>query len=97
MLEEFITAKEASVIMKRTSDYVRKLCTKGELEGAYKFGATWIIPKSSVDKYSPKPRGFKLFWEKYHAEQREKEKKLMTEINIAIENGKKEGDTNDKQ
>ena len=97
MLEEFITAKEAATIMKRTSDYVRKLCASGELKGAYKFGATWIIPKSSVENFSPKPRGFALFWQKYHEEQKTKEEKLKDEITNAIENAMKGNNTHDQQ
>ena len=96
MLEGFITAKEAAVMLNRTSDYIRKLCANGEFEGAYKFGATWIIPKSAVENFSPKPRGFALFWEKYHAEQKEKQQKLKDEINSAIKNVTQEGEIYDK-
>lgn len=83
MLDGFLTAKEAAQIIHRTSDYVRKLCANGELAGAYKFGSTWIIPQSSVENYSPKPRGFAAFWKKYRAEQ----KALQEEIHDAIERG----------
>ena len=83
MLEGFITAKEAATIMKCTSDYVRKLCASGRLQGAYKFGATWIIPKVSVESFSPQPRGFAAFWQKYHAEQKEKRQQLIEKINSA--------------
>lgn len=76
MLEGFITAKEAATIMKRTSDYIRKLCVSGRLKGAYKFGTTWIIPKLSVENFSPQPRGFAAFWQKYHAEQKERQQML---------------------
>ena len=93
MLEGFITAKEAAVILNRTSDYIRKLCANGELEGASKFGATWIIPKSSVENFSPKPRGFALFWEKYHAEKKAEEQKLKNEINEVIKNVTDEGES----
>ena len=90
MLEGFITAKEAAVILKRTSDYIRKLCASGQLKGAYKFGATWIIPKLSVESFSPRPRGYAAFWQKYRAEQKEKEQKLREEINTAISEATKE-------
>ena len=86
MLDGFITAKEAALLLHKTSDYIRKLCASGELEGAYKFGSTWIIPKSAIDNFSPKPRGFAAFWKKYHEEQ----KVLQEEIHAAIQNGRKE-------
>ena len=33
-LEKYITANDAAKIMSKTSDYVRKLCAKGEIVGA---------------------------------------------------------------
>ena len=90
MLEDFITAKEAAMILNRTSDYIRKLCASGQLQGAYKFGATWIIPKRSVENFSPRPKGYAAFWQKYRAAQKEKEQKLREEIHAAINKTSKE-------
>ena len=90
MLEDFITAKEAATILNRTSDYIRKLCASGQLQGAYKFGATWIIPKLSVENFSPRPKGYAAFWLKYRAEQKEKEQNLREEIHAAINKTSKE-------
>ena len=47
---ELMTAKEASEIWGITPRRVQILCDKGKVQGAFRMGRTWIIPKGT-----PKP------------------------------------------
>ena len=47
---ELMTAKEASELWGITPRRVQILCDKGKVQGAFRMGRTWIIPKGT-----PKP------------------------------------------
>ena len=82
-LEKYITANEAAKIIKKTSDYVRKLCANGEIEGAIKFGSAWIIPREAIEKFPPKLRGFAIIKKKYLDEQIRLQNQLLEMIKTA--------------
>jgi hypothetical protein len=41
---DYITPEEAGIRAGVTPDYIRKLCTQGRIEGAKKWGRSWMIP-----------------------------------------------------
>ena len=82
-LEKYITANDAAKIMSKTSDYVRKLCAKGEIVGAIKFGSVWLIPKDAIEKFTPKLRGFALVKKKYLDEQTRLRNQLLEMVQSA--------------
>ena len=55
MLDNLITANEASKIYGVSAIYIRKLCQRGKLT-ARNFGGSWVISRSSADAYFAKPR-----------------------------------------
>jgi hypothetical protein len=55
--EGYITASEASRIIGKKIRMIAALCQTGRLSGAEKIGNTWLIPRASVEGYTPKKRG----------------------------------------
>ncbi len=45
---DLITVKEAASKWNISERRVQKLCSDGRVKGAYKFGASWMIPKTAV-------------------------------------------------
>jgi len=45
----YYTPEQASVILQKHPDTIRRLCKKGKLEGARKIGGEWLIPRFSID------------------------------------------------
>jgi excisionase family DNA binding protein len=45
----YYTPEQAAIVLQKHPDTVRRLCQKGKIEGARKFGGEWLIPRSSID------------------------------------------------
>lgn len=59
MFEDFMTADQAAEYINRSKSLICKLCVRGELTGAKRIGKKmWLIPKSSIENYTPGPQGF---------------------------------------
>jgi predicted DNA-binding transcriptional regulator AlpA len=57
-IDNYVTASEAAKILGKTSGMVWVLCKNGKLPGAKKMGnAAWLIPRASVESYTPGKRG----------------------------------------
>ena len=50
------TSEQASIILQRHPDTIRRLCQKGRLEGARKFGGEWYIPRTTIDPPTPQEK-----------------------------------------
>lgn len=46
---KLLTSKEYASIKKCSEQYVRKLCSLGRIEGAYKLGKMWVIPHEQLE------------------------------------------------
>lgn len=56
--EKYVTTAEAAEMLGRGANLIAKLCQAGRLPGAEKIGNTWMIPRESVENYTPmKQRG----------------------------------------
>jgi hypothetical protein len=53
----YITATEAATITGKKIRMIAVLCQSGRLPGAEKIGNTWLIPRASVESYTPGKRG----------------------------------------
>lgn len=53
---DFMTIKEAAIKWNISTRRVQVLCSEGRIEGAFKHGNAWFIPKGSV-KPVQKKRG----------------------------------------
>jgi excisionase family DNA binding protein len=64
----YLTTTEAAKLIRKTSDLIAKLCQSGRLPGAEKIGNTWLIPRASVESYTPGRRGPRTKKEKLSGE-----------------------------
>ena len=53
----YITVTEAAVLSGKGIKMIARLCQSGRLPGAEKIGNTWLIPRASVESYTPGKRG----------------------------------------
>jgi predicted DNA-binding transcriptional regulator AlpA len=82
-IDDYITASEAAKILGKTSGMVWVLCKNGKLPGAKKMGnAAWLIPRASVEFYTPGRRGRRANKEKLSNE--------LAGIREEIESGREE-------
>jgi hypothetical protein len=66
--EGYVTAAEAAAIIGKKIRMIAVLCQTGKLPGAEKLGNSWLIPRASVESYSPGKRGPRTKKEKLSAE-----------------------------
>ena len=64
--EEYVDSAEAAKMLNLSIISIRALCQRGKLNGAFRFGNAWIIPRISVQtrtrsKAGAKPRSNKAF------------------------------------
>ena len=57
---ELMTAKEASEIWGITPRRVQILCDKGKVQGAFRMGRTWIIPKRTSKPIDGRTKAAKM-------------------------------------
>jgi hypothetical protein len=82
-LDEYITITEAAQILDKTVSMIGRLCRAGKLHGAEKKGnAAWLIPRASVETYTPGKRGPRTKKERLSGE--------LAGIRKEIENSKEE-------
>jgi hypothetical protein len=55
--EGYITVAEATKLSGKGIKMIARLCQTGKLPGAEKIGNTWLIPRASVETYTPGKRG----------------------------------------
>jgi hypothetical protein len=68
-LDEYITITEAAQLLSKTVSMIGRLCRSGKFPGATKKGnAAWLIPRVSVESYSPGKRGPRTKKERLSAE-----------------------------
>ena len=49
----YYTSDQAAIILQKHPDTIRRLCKRGELEGARKIGGEWYIPRTTIDPPIP--------------------------------------------
>ena len=54
---DYVSAPEAAEMLNLGRNQIGKLCRAGRFEGAAQIGNAWIIPRKSVENYTPGPRG----------------------------------------
>lgn len=50
-----LTVAEVAEMKNVSIKHIAKLCRDGEVEGAYKFGTQWAIPRESAEKLKVNP------------------------------------------
>jgi excisionase family DNA binding protein len=64
----YVTSHEAAQRLGKGINLIAKLCQSGRLPGSEKIGNTWLIPRASVESYTPGKRGPRTKKEKLSAE-----------------------------
>ena len=70
-LGELLTIEEAAEKLGYLRSSVTLMCRRGKLEGAFKIGHQWMIPRKSVENYKKGPQGFAVVWERRREEERQ--------------------------
>jgi hypothetical protein len=65
---DYLTTPEASAISHKCESFIKRLCRDGRLPGAKKLGKTWLIPRESLENYTPMKRGPRTSKERLAAE-----------------------------
>ena len=71
MVDQFMTVKDAAHSLGLSMSFTRKLCRRGEIAGARKWGSMWYVPLEACENgYSKEPGSFEEPpWEWESAEQ----------------------------
>ncbi len=77
-INELVSVEEAAKILGYEKSSVTLLCRKGKLEGAFRIGHQWMIPRTVIENYKPAPQGFAAVWAR-----RRQAEKLQLEADLA--------------
>lgn len=61
---DYLTIEDAAQLLGFNKDTVSRLCRQGKIDGAFRFGSRWLIPKESAEKYKSAPQGFAAIWQR---------------------------------
>jgi excisionase family DNA binding protein len=53
----YMTIEEAATLSGRKISMISRLCREGRLSGVIKMGAQYLIPRQSIESYTPMRRG----------------------------------------
>lgn len=84
-IKELVSVEEAAKMLGYEKSSVTLLCRKGKLEGAFRIGHQWLIPRATVENYERGPQGFAAVWER------------RREAEIARLEAESEGETGDNK
>ncbi len=79
---DYLVVEEAARLLGFNVGTVSRLCRQGKIEGAYRFGGRWVIPRESVKSYKPAPQGFAA------VRQRKIEAQAQSEIDVDLSDTK---------
>ena len=79
-ISELVSVEEAAKILGYEKSSVTLLCRKGKLEGAFRIGHQWMIPRKVIEDYQPAPQGFAAVWARRRAAE-----KAQSEAELAAE------------
>ena len=69
-INELVSVEEAAKILGYEKSSVTLLCRKGKLEGAFRIGHQWLIPRTTIENYEKAPQGFAAIWQRRHEEEK---------------------------
>lgn len=76
-IKDMVSVEEAAKILGYRESSVTLLCRKGKLDGAFRIGHQWLIPRSTVKNYEKAPQGFAAIWKRRHEAEKAEEKELL--------------------
>ena len=87
--DNYLMIEEAAKLLGFNVGTVSRLCRQGKIEGAFRFGGRWLIPKESAKNYKPGPQGFAAVWQRRRQAQEQQElqeSELELEIDLSDDN-----------
>ena len=79
-IKDLVSVEEAAKILGYRKSSVALLCRQGKLEGAFRIGHQWMIPRKTIENYEKGPQGFAAIWQR----RREAEKLQNEADDIAL-------------
>ena len=76
-IKDLVSVEEAAKILGYEKSSVTMLCRKGKLEGAFRIGHQWLIPRKTVENYVKAPQGFAAVWERRREAEKAQEDSLL--------------------
>ena len=93
-IKDLVSVEEAAKILGYRKSSVALLCRQGKLEGAFRIGHQWMIPRKTIENYEKGPQGFAAIWQR----RREAEKLQNEADDIALsESASDESKTDSKE
>ena len=90
-IKDLVSVEEAAKILGYRKSSVALLCRQGKLEGAFRIGHQWLIPRTTIENYEKGPQGFAAIWKrKREAEKAQLEAEIAADEEIAEGSGDKE-------
>lgn len=90
-IKDLVSVEEAAKILGYRKSSVALLCRQGKLEGAFRIGHQWLIPRTTIENYEKGPQGFAAIWKR-----RREAEKAQLEAEIAADEEIAEG-SDDKE
>ena len=79
-IQDLVSVEEAAKILGYQKSSVALLCRQGKLDGAFRIGHQWLIPRKTIENYEKAPQGFAAIWKRKHEQENEQLAKLETEV-----------------
>ena len=76
-IKDVVSVEEAAKILGYEKSSVTLLCRKGKLDGAFRIGHQWLIPRATVENYEKGPQGFAAIWQRRHEADKARENELL--------------------
>ena len=81
-IKDLVSVEEAAKILGYRNSSVALLCRQGKLEGAFRIGHQWMIPRKTIENYEKAPQGFAAIWKRRReAEKAELEAEILENEN----------------
>ena len=89
-IKDVVSVEEAAKILGYEKSSVTLLCRKGKLDGAFRIGHQWLIPRTTVENYEKGPQGFAAIWQRKHEEEKAQEAAMLDDDGTADDEESKE-------
>ena len=76
-IKDVVPVEEAARILGYEKSSVTLLCRKGKLDGSFRIGHQWLIPRATVENYEKGPQGFAAIWQRRHEAEKAQENELL--------------------
>ena len=76
-IKDVVSVEEAAKMLGYEKSSVTLLCRKGKLDGAFRIGHQWLIPRATVENYDKGPQGFAAIWQRRHESEKAQEAAML--------------------